>query len=128
VDSVGIGLGSQEFVVEVTDTNGCINTDTVTVGFFDCTGIDEIPGLETFSIFPNPNDGSFTMGIGSNRAVNLNVFVYNNSGKVVHSQENIVVDRQFQRRITLNDAPAGIYYVVLEREGRRVFEKFVVRK
>ena len=127
VDTTGIGYNAQEFVVEVTDNNNCVNYDTATVTFVDCTGLDEIAGLPAFSIFPNPNDGSFTMGISSTRTVKLNVYVYNNSGKVVLSQENVVVDRQFQNRITLNEAPAGIYYVVLESDGKRVYEKVVVR-
>jgi PKD repeat protein len=128
VDSAGIGLNSQEFIVMVSDNNGCENSDSTTVTFLDCTGLDEIAGLQTFSIFPNPNDGSFTMGISSSRKVDLNVYVYNNSGKVVLSQENVVVDRQYQNRITLSDAPAGVYYVVLESKGKRVFEKVVVRR
>lgn len=128
VDSVGIGYGSQEFTVEVTDNNGCVNTDAVTVSFLDCTGIDEIAGLEAFQIFPNPNDGSFTMGINSSRTITLDVFVYNNEGQVVLSQDQVVIDRQYEQRITLDNAPAGLYYVVLEQNGKKVYKKVLIRR
>jgi PKD repeat protein len=128
VDSTGIGFASQEFVVEVTDNNGCMNSDAVTVGFFDCTGIDEIAGLEAFNIFPNPNDGQFTLGISSSKTVNLNVLIYNNSGKVFYEQSNVRVDNRYQSQITLPDASAGIYFVVLESEGKKVFRKVLIRK
>jgi len=128
VDSTGIGFGSQEFVVEVTDNNGCINSDSVSVGFFDCTGIDEIDGLEALYIFPNPNDGQFTLGITSSKPVSLKVRIFNNSGKVYFEQSNVVVNNRHQGQITLPDASTGIYFVVLESEGKKVFRKLLIRK
>ena len=128
VDSTGIGLASQEYVVEVIDGNGCMNSDTVTVGFFDCTGIDEIAGLEAFNIFPNPNDGKFTLGIRSSKPVSINIKIFSNSGTLFFEQENVVVDNRYQSQITLPTASAGIYFVVLESDGKKVFQKVLIRK
>ena len=42
VDTTGVGIGTLDVWVEVTNANLCANTDEITIQFDDCTGISEI--------------------------------------------------------------------------------------
>jgi PKD repeat protein len=127
VDSAGIGLATQEFIVEVTSENGCINSDSALVGFYDCTGIDEIAGLNGFSVFPNPNNGNFTLQLVSSKSLVLALKIYNASGNLFYSKENIAVNQNFNEKIIINDAAAGVYFILLENESGKVYKKVLIK-
>lgn len=127
VDSVGIGLATQEFVVEVTDENTCTNSDSVAVGFYDCTGIDEIEGLDGFTVFPNPNDGNFALKLTSSKSLVLDLKMYNAAGRLFYSEENIAVNQTYAEKIVINGAEAGIYLLLLESERGKVFKKILIK-
>lgn len=127
VDTTGIGIGSQEYMVEVTDNNGCANTASVTVEFNDCTGINEIVGLEGFTIFPNPNDGDFTLNLVSSKPLDIDVKIFNSSGKLFYSKEKVEVNRNFSQKIVIENANAGIYLLLLESDGGKVYKKILIK-
>lgn len=60
-DSTGYGNGEQLFWVEVTDIGGVSRRDSVIVNFLDCANILEFSSGLVLSIFPNPNQGHFTI-------------------------------------------------------------------
>ncbi len=43
-----------DYSVEVTDANGCANSDAVHIDFQDCTNIETANTINTVSIYPNP--------------------------------------------------------------------------
>ncbi|MFB6305459.1 MAG: LamG-like jellyroll fold domain-containing protein, partial [Flavobacteriales bacterium] len=64
---------SNDYYVEVTDTNGCSNTDTITVSTTVCSGIGAKQlNPNTIELYPNPTDGKFT--ITSQKQVDILVF------------------------------------------------------
>jgi len=127
VDTVGIGLASQEFIVTVTNENACSNSDSVTVGFYDCTGIDEIDGLDGFTVFPNPNDGNFVFKLVTSKALVLDLKIYNAAGMLFFSKENIAVEQIHSEKIRMEHANAGVYFILLESERGKVFKKILIK-
>jgi len=127
VDSTGIGIGSQEFTVMVTSFNGCTNSASVTVEFTDCTGIDEIAGLEGFTIFPNPNDGNFTLNLLSTRPLSVDVKLYSSAGELIYAKEAVSVNKSISENIVIDNAGAGIYLLMLESDGGQVYKKVLVK-
>ena len=127
VDSLGIGLGEQEFLVEVTDNNGCVNTDSASIGFFDCTGIDEIVGLDEINIFPNPTDGNFTLNLVTSKPLLVDVKIFNAAGSFYYSKEELEVNNNFNETIVITGAGTGIYFLMLESDGRKVYRKILIK-
>jgi len=127
VDTAGIGLGIQEYSVLVGDENGCSNSDTITIVFLNCTGIDEIAGLKQVTVFPNPNSGFFTLNIVSAKPLELNIKIFSASGVMIYGERKLSVDGSYSEKITLNDAGSGIYYILLENGNGKIVKKILVR-
>jgi len=127
VDSTGIGIGSQEFTVMVTDDNGCVGTDAVTVTVNECSGISEITGLSAVYLYPNPNDGKFNLEIVTTKRIVVSISIYDARGQIVSSMEPVEVLGKSSNRIGLSDIKPGIYYVAVENSEGSVSKKFIVR-
>ena len=128
VDTVGVGLGVQEYSVMVTDENGCANSDAIVILFLDCTGIHEITGLKQVVVFPNPNSGVFTLEIVSEQPVELTLKIFNTAGVKIFEKQKITVDGQYSENISLDNTGAGVYYILLENKEGKIFKKILVRR
>ncbi len=63
-DSTGTGYGSASYSVLVTSPSSCTGTDSISVMFENCTGIDNRFNSRQINIFPNPSpDGRFSFQV-----------------------------------------------------------------
>lgn len=127
VDSIGIGYGSQEYSVLVTDNNGCSSTDATLIAFNDCTGIKDIVGLENVNVFPNPNDGSFNIDITSLRLITVDLKIFDVLGVKYMDQKQLVIDGKYSTKINLQDIRAGLYFITLKNDDGVFIKKFLVK-
>jgi PKD repeat protein len=120
-DSIYIVHHTGCYHVDYTDTNGCVGkSDTVCFSF---AGIYEINNNHGISIYPNPNDGTFTI-------YNLPFIIYNLKitdvlGREVYHQAII---NQTKSTIQLNQLSSGVYFYQLTTNKETVRGKFVVEK
>lgn len=121
------GLNGGTYVVTATDANGCVTIDSVVVdGRVDISDAieDELAaGISNMKLYPNPNNGVFTVDLEMDRAENVTVSILNLNGQVV----DMVSARSaisFRHNFQLQTLPAGIYLVQVTTErgtaGRRV--------
>jgi hypothetical protein len=82
-------------------------SDTSSVYAISITGIRDNFGDE-ISIYPNPNDGNFTVNIGREHAT---ISVYNTIGSLVYKKE----DAASVEHLSLTDN--GVYFVKIEHNG-----------
>lgn len=104
-------LENGTYVLTTTDANGCILLDSVFVGRW-ATGIEEElqAGFHSLTIFPNPNTGMFTLEAEISRWAELDIRVYDLSGKAI-LQENLSANKQFRQVIDLAKPQAGLYLI-----------------
>lgn len=105
----------------ITDNNGCVDSTCVTL----VTGIATLSNSTFVSVYPNPNNGSFTIE-SSGLNGKATVEVYNILGEQVLGQ--IITGSTNQ--ITLGAQPSGVYlYRILNQTGSVISTgKFVVQK
>lgn len=127
VDSTGIGYNSQEFSVVATDVNGCSGADATTITFINCTGIEDIVGLENVSVYPNPNDGSFNLKITSSRSITVNLKVFDALGVAYMEQEQLVIVGKYSSKINMQDVKPGLYFITLTNDDGVFIKKFLVK-
>jgi len=97
------------------------HVDVILTGIENKTDV----GIE---IYPVPNDGKFTVSIGSKSQENFTISVFSNLGVRVFEVRDIQVNGKINQVIDLNPATAGIYTVVVRSAGTQVVKKVVVKK
>ena len=105
-------------------TGGCSSDRTaVDAVVEDCTNILEI-GLDEFSLFPNPNNGDFTL-LNAGVANNIDVTITDIQGKVVYSK-NHNFNKNEQKTLTLEGIERGLYLVHLNSDdGLKIINMIV---
>ena len=71
----------------------------------------EIISAFEFSIFPNPNNGTFELQGQTSIEQSLSIKVFDVSGKEVFSSEEEIVSGTFKKQIDLNNLASGMYTV-----------------
>lgn len=115
---------SGTYVVKVTNGFECSNTseplDAFMVG---------IPGTEEFikaSIYPNPNKGQFVLALDLTEAMDLQLQVFDASGKEVHTELLQLQAGKAEKNLSLALAP-GTYYVRLANETYELKKQIVIQ-
>lgn len=128
VDTNNYDFGVYEFWVEVTSENDCISYDTVVVELENCAfGMDEVFAGTRISIYPNPNDGKFSLGIQSPGRQVLNLSIISARGKMIYSRQNVDFDAKQRETINLDQATPGVYMLMIEKDGYYKMKKMIVR-
>ena len=87
-------------------------------------GISEVGGLNTFTLMPNPNEGSFTIqGVLKSQSDNVNIAVTNMLGQTIFKKTAVAKNGKIYELVILEKSiPSGMYLVtVTSGESRAVF-------
>ena len=80
----------------------------------------------SLDIFPNPNNGTFTIQLDEAHS-NVSIYVYDLNGRIVYSK-NGLFDQLKTEVIKLPDVSDGLYYLHLSSENINAFEKIIIKK
>ena len=81
--------------------------------------------LSDLRVFPNPNNGSFTVGFNPKSGQNISVQVYDIRGRLMYTNTYNSVNR-FEEVINLNNAQSGVYLLQISDGPQRVTKKIIV--
>ncbi|WP_317899912.1 glycine-rich protein [Aurantibacillus circumpalustris] len=110
------------YTVTGTDDNGCSSTATVQVKISNCSGLNELSNLNSgVSIYPNPNDGKFTI----QSKVDLKLNLVNELGQFIRMIELSAANKH---AVNITDLAKGIYFVSGQIDGLQIYQKIVVTK
>ncbi|RYZ36313.1 MAG: T9SS type A sorting domain-containing protein, partial [Sphingobacteriales bacterium] len=82
--------------------------------------------LGTFSIFPNPNSGSFTLRLDQAAALQYTAKVFDIRGRLLLERDFNAVGGLLQEQLTI-DASSGMYLLEVQTGNSRSVKKFIVR-
>lgn len=100
-------------------------SDGFTLTIQDCTGIEENEAI-SLVVFPNPNNGEFTINLEANETINIRLM--NAIGEVVYFENNVEVSGAVSKQIRTSGLANGVYYLNLTGETVNGFQKIVIRK
>lgn len=83
-------------------------------------------GLDGFTLYPNPNNGNFTVSFSSATANDINIAVYDMRGRQILSN-NYANTGTFSGDINLQGIQSGIYLVSVQDGNRKEVKKIVVQ-
>ncbi|MEI7662297.1 MAG: T9SS type A sorting domain-containing protein [Bacteroidota bacterium] len=109
----------------VVTLNGCASDTSNRI--YIVVGINE-KSPANVSIYPVPNDGSFTIAVSSVSAVTYRVEVYNSLGVKIFGDKTITVSGTTLVPVDLRPIPAGLYTVILKNNDNQVVSKILVNR
>jgi hypothetical protein len=112
-----------QFAVIVSDTSGCIDTSScITV---TSVGVEETVALNEMSVYPNPNNGLFTVSIPNADYNEMTIEVVSIDGKVIYSDKFSNVSGTFTNEIDMTNAANGTYFLRVTADGTTTVVKVV---
>ncbi len=126
-DPAFAGEGEHTITYVYSDANGCENTADGIIYVDVCAGVNELSNPLNVNISPNPTSGVFSVKINAAMAEGVDLKVFNNIGKVVHEQSDILIKDNYSLDIDLTNQPKGMYYVYIVTKGNRYVKKVIIR-
>lgn len=121
---------TETITVTGTDANSCTNTSTKVVTVGDCnpgTGIEEGATSQSFSVYPNPTDGTINITISNANGTELIITVMNVFGAEVYSSIEKNIPSDHTKQINLGDLADGMYYIQLKIGADTQVKKLVIQ-
>ena len=111
---------------DVVTLNGC-SSDASNHQLILVTGIDS-HSSPAINVYPNPNEGMFTLMITTPEEENYDIRVFNNLGMQIFEMKNLDVTGTTHQTIDLSSAASGIYTLVTRSNNFYSVKKVVVNK
>jgi len=112
------------YFVQVIDSNGCANTDTIVVDVG--TGINQSPSINNqLKIYPNPNTGEFTIELvlsGAEGQINIT----NILGQSIYTEALNNIKGKYKKEVDLRTSPTGIYNIQLLTDKLIINKKIII--
>jgi hypothetical protein len=105
------GAGYNPITYSYTDANNCSAAVTDSLYVEVCTGIAAAEAVKSVQLFPNPNNGEFTLMIPKDFG-DANVLIFDMTGKLVYSIDQSL-PAGLPVEIDFNPASTGLYLVII---------------
>jgi len=86
---------------------------------------DSFGGLKNFNLYPNPNNGQFTLSFDSATTSDIEVLVHDMRGREVY-KKSFANTGMFEQTLNLGGAQAGMYLVTVKDGNNKEVKKIVV--
>ncbi len=121
---IAVYIGTYSVVVSQNECSSDISNSILVLP----VSIVEVERVSSYEVFPNPNTGVFNIKVENSGDESYNIEIYNNNGKLVYRQEDVILNANNDARIDLNGSPAGVYTVVLRNSETSNLKKVIIVK
>lgn len=116
-----LSVHSQIVVPLALPTNCNIPNDIIDVRFEETT-----PNV---TLFPNPNDGTFTVNFKSPKVIdNVEIVIFNSLGVECYLQKVYCNSKNLIRQVEVSDLLSGVYYIKLRSKSYDLKTSFIIQK
>lgn len=107
--------------VEVTNSFGCSNTDTIVINYTICLSVNDFDnGKAIVKVYPNPTTGTFTIDFETTKNRNLKLF--NSAGQVIFATK---LTQKSNSINIVNTVASGVYSLQIEEDRHVVVFKLI---
>jgi len=126
-DPAVAGNGTYDISYTYTNAGGCDTTVNQTIVVTICTGIGAKTNVAKLNLFPNPNEGNFTLEFNANVNTSVNISITDITGKNVHA-ENISSVRGINRvNLNVSNLHKGFYLLKTSDAVGESNKSFIIR-
>lgn len=116
--------GSGNYKVCVVDMNGCEGCSFV-YEMTCCVGIEEANFEGTVAVYPNPNNGEFTLEVELAREMDMTVGLFDMVGKEVLLDQDLGEVSNLRKQYDLTALPDGVYFLRIHADDQMTVQKLV---
>lgn len=116
------------YTVTLTVTNACGTNTYSSEVTVTTVGIEEIEGLGTIAVYPNPSNGLFNLDVNFNEAANLELVVVNMVGKEVAVKQINAANGIHSDVIDLSTSASGVYFLKVISDNNTIATQVLVKK
>ena len=123
------GAGAFDLFYTYTDPNGC-GFDTVIVQAIDvtvCTGISQNTKANNLQLYPNPNEGNFTVEFTASAGTLVQFYITDITGKIVFNSQSTATKGLNRVNLQVNDLQKGFYILKTSDLQSEINKSFIVR-
>lgn len=92
------------------------------------TNIAELTNIDNLQIFPNPNNGQFTVSFTASQTItDAQLIVTTITGQQVYAEHFNNVSGSFNKNVNLNGQASGVYFITLIADGQKSINKLILR-
>ncbi|HLG02263.1 MAG TPA: T9SS type A sorting domain-containing protein, partial [Bacteroidia bacterium] len=110
-----------------TDANGCNGSDSTGLYVDICSGISVDDASVSIHIYPNPNNGVFTLSISMNSDGGV-LEIMDVLGQSIYEEIIAAKSGKAEKTISLAAQANGIYFARLTTKGQTVVQKIILQK
>jgi hypothetical protein len=121
------GTGTWTATYNYTDGNSCSNSATAVITVNACVGVEEQTLMNGVNVYPNPNNGVFTLAVNANVG-DMQIVITDLQGRVVYSSNENNVNAGYTQQINLQSEAAGMYLMQISGNGQQRIDKISVQK
>ncbi|MCD4696714.1 MAG: PKD domain-containing protein, partial [Bacteroidales bacterium] len=103
-------------------------SDELEVLCWVCTSVDELTQTSGVQIFPNPNNGSFTLKLNLDNNDLVDFRIYNALNEIVFEENSVLVNQEYITEIYLNNYSIGVYYLHITGKDINLVKKIIIQK
>ncbi len=118
--------GSHSYSISVS-TNGCVGSDTINITYGVITDAESKSKYKDFILFPNPNNGNFTIRFTDNQKGEIKIRIFDIYGKQVGLLNDNKNSNSYTKELHLSHLPAGCYVLSTESQNTRTIKSFIIR-
>jgi len=92
-----------------------------------CTGVTENLSLRGIEVYPNPNQGQFTVSLYLLADTRVQLTLFDALGKQVYTENAMATNGNWRHAMELEGLAKGLYTLNIDLEGRRFARRLVVQ-
>jgi len=110
-----------------TNASGCDTTVIQSVEVTVCTGIGAKTNVSAMNLFPNPNEGNFTLEFNANVNSALSITITDVTGKIVHTENASSIRGLNRVNLNVSNLQKGFYLLKTNDTMAEINKSFIIR-
>jgi len=90
-------------------------------------GVSEMNAYN-ISVYPNPNNGIFSLVLNTGDQTNVNIRIYNVLGSIVYSEGNVNIFNKLTKTLDLSSLPGGIYHLRVDGDQGSSIKRIIIER
>ena len=91
-------------------------------------GIEDYLNAIGIKVFPNPNNGNFTILLNSEKPVAVNFRIVSALGEIIFERHDININGEYRKVFDLSNNAEGIYFFMIENNNSAIHKRIIIQR